>query len=346
VLIPGILFSQIVIDQTDMPDPGDTIRLSTTYDISGIEYEMTGENYTWDFTNLEPVLQRVDTFVTVQETPWVYQLIFFLSANLAKKQFEFDLIPGFEVTDVYEYYKSSNADFRSVGYGITLNGIPLPNKFNDPDIIYQFPLNYGNIDSSFAEYGLGIPGIGYSGGWKKRLNFADGWGTLHTPFGSFETIRIRSEIQQYDSLYIDSLGFGLPIYRELVEYKWLGKDHGMPLMKVADDGLLPGFVYIDSVRSTFTQLTENRLIHEKPNVFPNPTGGNLTIEFLELPSSLKDIIFYNDLGRQVLRIDAGLVNQKEGSINLDLSAAGLSEGVYYMVLYFGDLISMSKVILR
>ncbi|MCB2221942.1 MAG: T9SS type A sorting domain-containing protein [Bacteroidetes bacterium] len=344
--MPGILFSQIVIDQSDMPEQGDTIRLSTAFDISGIDFEETGENYTWDFTDLEPVLQRVDTFVSVQETPWVYQLIFFLSANLAKKQFEFDQIPGFEVTDVYEYYKSSNTDFRSVGFGITLNGIPLPNKYDDPDIIYKFPLNYGNVDSSQAEYGIDIPGIGYSGGWKKRVNHVDGWGTLHTPFGTFEAIRIRSEIQQFDSLYIDSLGFGFPIYRELVEYKWMGEGQGLPLMKVTDDGLLPNFVYIDSLRTTLTNVIDDRIGHEEPLVFPNPTKGFLTIEIPEMHSNLLNISVYNELGMMVIKKDANLQNHNQRKLNLDLSNAELPEGMYYLVLHFEDRISLTKVILQ
>ena len=88
--------AQIVINEDDMPDVGDTVRLSTTYDFTGYNFEETGPDFTWDFTTLQPIIQRVDTFVSVRETPLVYQLIFFLSANLAKKQAEFDQFPGFE----------------------------------------------------------------------------------------------------------------------------------------------------------------------------------------------------------------------------------------------------------
>ncbi|MCD4745980.1 MAG: hypothetical protein K8R58_06750, partial [Bacteroidales bacterium] len=46
------LSSQIVIDDNDMPDVGDTIRLSQAFTAGGIDYTLTGNNYTWDFSGL------------------------------------------------------------------------------------------------------------------------------------------------------------------------------------------------------------------------------------------------------------------------------------------------------
>ena len=73
-----------------------------------------------------PLSQSVDTFVSVQETPWVYQLVFWGSANLAQPLKDFDFFQGFQVTDVYDFFKNTSSDFRKTGYGVTLNGIPLP----------------------------------------------------------------------------------------------------------------------------------------------------------------------------------------------------------------------------
>ena len=157
LISPLFILSQIIIDENDMPEEGDTIRLSSTIDIGMLNYEETGNDFLWDFSGLIPFSQYVDTFVSVQQTPWVYQVVFFLSSNLAQPMQSFDQIPGFQVTDAYEFFKNSNNDFRSVGYGVTLNQIPIPNKFEDPDIIYKFPLAYGNIDSSLSTHEFAIP---------------------------------------------------------------------------------------------------------------------------------------------------------------------------------------------
>src|SRR5210317_870451 len=48
---------QINITSGDMPNTGDTIRQSTNITTGGINYMLTGENYTWDFSTLFPLVQ-------------------------------------------------------------------------------------------------------------------------------------------------------------------------------------------------------------------------------------------------------------------------------------------------
>jgi hypothetical protein len=339
-IVPILLFSQIIINQDDMPEDGDTIRTSTSIDIGMINFEETGNDFTWDFSGLIPFSQTVDTFVSVQETPWLYQLVFFLSSNLARKLTEFDQYPGFTVTDTYEYYKNSSSDFRLTGNAATLSGIPLPNKFQNPDFIYKFPLTAGNVDSSLANYEISIPGIGYSGGWKKRVNHADGWGTLITPYGSFQTIRVKSDIIQLDSLYLDTLGIGFPFYRQYTEYKWLGDGFGLPLCTVTDDGLLSTISYIDSVRSLFVGIpalgTKTQPIH----VFPNPSKGEFFIHLDETPGEPMELT--------ILDIRGNVLERKEYSptkeIRLNLSY--LPAGIYFLQLKNSNAIHQKRIIIQ
>ncbi|MCD4746093.1 MAG: hypothetical protein K8R58_07325 [Bacteroidales bacterium] len=244
----SISFAQIVIDQHDMPNVGDTIRCSTTYSTNGVDYTLTGQDYTWDFSELNYVSQKVDTFVHVWSTPLTYQLVFLYPfvATIASPQADFDLIPNFEITEAYQYCKETSSEYKEVGTGFKLNGIPLPLKYDEPDILYKFPLENGDIDSCISIFEFDIPGIGHYSRTKKRINTVDGWGTLITPLGTFETLRIKSEIFQRDSLYIDSLGFGFPINSSKIEYKWLAKEFGIPLLTITKSGILPPTVkYID-----------------------------------------------------------------------------------------------------
>ena len=275
-------------------------------------------------------LQSVDTFVSVQQTPWVYQLVFFLSANLASPGQDFDQLQGFQVTDYFDYYKNSTSEYKSVGFGVTLNGIPIPNKFEEPDIIYRFPLSAGDSDSSYAIHEFDLPGIGYFGGWKKRVNYVDGWGDLTTPYGTFETIRIKSDIIQYDSLYIDSLGFGFPVLRNFTEYTWLANDFGIPLCTVTDDGLLPMIEYIDSVRSLITTTPEIFFKDPFISVSPNPFCQSITINFSLDKDSNVAIRIFNLNGERVYELISDQIYGTVKKQSVRIKDLMLSSGVYLL----------------
>ncbi|MCD4728995.1 MAG: T9SS type A sorting domain-containing protein [Bacteroidales bacterium] len=344
LLIHVILFSQITIDQTDMPQAGDTIRLSSAIDFGNLNYEETGSNFVWDFSELTFFSQSVDTFVSVQQTPWVYQLVFFLSANLASPGQDFDQLPGFQVTDYFNYFKNSSSEYKSVGFGVTLNSIPIPNKFDDPDIIYRFPLSTGDVDSSLSNYALDIPGLGYYGGWKKRVNYVDGWGDLTTPYGTFETIRIKSDIIQYDSLYIDSLGFGFPVLRNFTEYKWLAKDFGLPLCTVTDDGLLPMIEYIDSVRALITNVHSSEIINPNLTVSPNPFEHNFSVNIALSKDAHVIISLYNLNGVKVFEIYNRFIRQTTNIHTITFNDLNISKGIYLLHVKINDEIKVRKIV--
>ncbi len=345
-LLPAFLFAQITIDQNDMPQEGDTIRLSNSVDVGMLNYEETGSNFNWDFSTLVPFSQTVDTFVSVSETPWLYQLVFLTSANLAQKINGYDFIPGFTITDSYEFFKNSSSDYRDVGVGITVNGAPIPNKFDSPDIIYRFPLAFGSIDSSFSSYEMDIPALGYASGWKKRTNIVDGYGSLTTPYGTFETVRVKSYIIQHDSIFLDSLGIGFPIDRTFTEYKWLGDGFGLPLCTVTDDGIAPTVTYIDSLRNLFVGVNENQLTDNALNVFPNPAHNEFSIEINSANGSDIDVKLFNSEGLKVADL---YHNRHTGSLlnlKFHVSQYELKEGLYFVVVRSGVNIFTRKLIIR
>lgn len=343
---PAILLSQIVIDQNDMPQPGDTIRLSSTIDYGTFNYEETGNDFIWDFSSLLPVTQKVDTFVDFDETPWVYQLIFWGSSNLAKEMMGFDQYPGFQITDAYEFYKTSSSDFRLVGNAATLNGIPFPNKFDAPDIIFKFPMNPGNVDSSFSSYDIALTGIGYAGGWKKRVNYIDGWGTLITPYGSFQTIRVKSEVDQYDSIYIDTLGYGIPYLQYFTEYKWLGDGFGEPLCTFTENGPITTIDYIDSVRNLIIGIPETQQQDNPLRIYPNPVGDELNIQFTSSVNSAMKVAVFDLQGKKISEISQSSQAAATYSQTFDISALNLETGIYFLEIILQDQTYFQKFMKR
>jgi hypothetical protein len=334
--LAGLLNAQISIDVDDMPDPGDTIRLSTTLVLDGIDYESTGEDFTWDFSNLTVMMQTVDSFKNVAETPLSYQLFFNngifypeYKATVARALFSFDAIPGFEVEDAFQFYKESDDDYREVGIGVTLFGLAIPVTYDEIDIVYRFPVEYGNSDSSESSFLVSVPSLGAASSERFRRNYVDGWGTLITPYGSFETLRIKTLIYQKDSVYIDSTGTGIPVERDIIEYKWFGKEQGLPILTVTEEGLIVTASYIDTVRNNFFGTPEEKLSESSVVLYPNPTAGRVACHFK------------NSDGRQMLEIEvfdyAGRsfgtlfnVMMVDGTVAFDISH--LPDGAYFLRL--------------
>lgn len=345
------LFSQIVIDDSDMPQPGDTIRLSTTVILPGFDYESTGQNYTWDFSFADFQAQVVDTFVEVTSTPIVYQLVFnnnFLypnhKATVARKLASLEFIPGFAVTEPYTFYKNSDADYREVGFGATLNGIPIPVPYEEIDVMYRFPINYGDVDSSQASYEIDIPNLGYYGSSKNRKNIVDGWGTLITPYGSFQTLRIKTTINQFDSLYVDSLNIGFPLNREIIEYKWLGKGFGHPLFQVNEEGFIVTATYIDSLRSPLS-MDEDYITQElSMKIFPNPCSEYVSVSYELIEESEVQLSLFSLYGKKIKEVVNKLQDRGIYSKMIYLKEEGITPGIYILRLTVNGMPSVRRII--
>ncbi|MCX6272044.1 MAG: hypothetical protein NTU44_12655 [Bacteroidetes bacterium] len=256
----GLIFNslaQITINRNDMPNVGDSMRRSKTYSMYNLDYQTSGTNFTWDFSTLDWVSQQVDNYVAVSTTPVTYQLVFNLpfdpnKATIASPGGSFDSLGGVTLTDVYSFFRETNTIYGFSGVGITLNGLTIPIKYNTPDILFRFPLTVGTTDSSTSTFSLNLAGYGYLSTSRHRVNHVDGWGTVTTPFGSFPSIRVKSVVSEYDSIYIDSLSMGVPINRNYTEYKWMADNKGLPIIEITVEGMATTVLYYDSIRTMFT----------------------------------------------------------------------------------------------
>ena len=338
--------AQISITSSDMPGTGDAMRLSNNITTGGVDYTQTGENYTWDFSTLFPLTQTVDTFANVSSVPFLYQLVFFpnIVANLAKPFLDFDLIPGLDVTDPYLFYMNTNSNYKDVGFAVTFNSIPIPIKFDEPDILYDFPLNYGNVDSSNSGFELGLADLGFAGIDRKRVNTVDGWGTLITPYGTFDALRLKSHVFETDTIYIDSIGFGTTIERDYIEYKWMGNNKGLPLLQVTEELGLVRVAYIDSIRNPTTTITEGDLSEFSIDVFPNPARNNATISVNGNQTGSVSLSVFNMTGLKVKDVYSGSLNPGKQNFKIDLS--GIPEGIYLIRIETLDGVYSKKLIIN
>jgi hypothetical protein len=259
LLVFGWIFSslsaQISVNQADMPSVGDTIRVSLT-NVVPAGYARTAMDTSWNFAALEALSQRVDTFASTASTPSVYQFVFVLQggANLAYPRNSSPL-PGLPISDGFTFFKNSAASYSELGSAYTIQGLPLPAKYDIPDKLYQFPLTPGLTWSSSSSFAMTVPDFAYYGTQRTRSNEVDGWGSLTTPLGTFQTIRVKSNLTIHDSIYVDSMGTGFSVNRNITEYKWLAKDKGTPVLQVSEEQNLATAIYQDIFRMSVQPLS-------------------------------------------------------------------------------------------
>jgi hypothetical protein len=184
-----VVNAQISIVSSDMPKANDTMRYSQAIGgISALQATKTGTDTLWDFSNLKPSLQDVEKFYAPSATPYVLQFGLLNAATYGIKDNAFSNFSqfggnlGVSVENVYAFYKNSTSASVIVGRGATVSGIPLGLNLNPRDTIFKFPLNYGDLDSSFFKGSVNIPSLGGLIQQGSRVTKVDGWGKVKTPY--------------------------------------------------------------------------------------------------------------------------------------------------------------------
>jgi len=311
-----------------MPSKDDTVRVSTGLNLNFIDYTETGEDFLWDFSQLTPINQRVDTFQSISSMPLIYWL-FALSSDYGVRGAENIPIPGFPFTDIYNFYKNKSDGYRATGIGISIFNFPVPFFYDDPDLVYDFPMEFQSNWSSQAHFGQEVPAVGYLRMTKTHTDTVDGWGTLITPYGTFEVLRLKTDVHEVDSIYIDSLEIGIPIERDYTVYQWLGKNQKIPLLQITSSLLGVVVDYVDSTRLIFDGTNELPFVRNNElKVFPNPTASKVQMQFEMLEKQHVSIKLFDLQGRETAIIYNGILERGKVNLAFNLNDRRLAFGTY------------------
>lgn len=326
--LPTQLCAQITIGPDDMPSVGDTLRYHSTLP-AAIDLDGTGPGHVWDFSQLEPLSEGADTAVTVGSTPFAYQFIFNNGILYPNHQADYAMkgpsfgIEGFSLQNVYEYYKKGSTGFRNVGFGATINGIPTSVRRIPVDVIYPFPLNYGDTDANNSAFQVNIPTILFFGQDQLRTSQVDGWGTLVLPTASFEVLRVRSVLERRDTIHIEALGQGFGFDEpETVEYKWLAQGMGAPVMQVTTVAGIPTEVRFFHDPDFNTGIAAPSL--PELVAYPNPAADAF---WLHIPPGAHGQLELLDAAGRVV-----VAHAARGGERLQVGLAGLASGHYVLRL--------------
>ena len=291
--LSSFAFSQITITSSDMPGSGDTLRFSAANldSLTLATYQQTGANVTWDFSHLTPNSQDLNSYVSASSTSYGF---FFLGSN----KFGIEIIDTLDLgiamlTNIYDFYKNSTTSFEAEGRGITFSGFPVPSFYSDNDEIYQFPLDYSDYDSTTFDFTTNIPLIATLVTTGYRINNVDAYGTIITPYGTKQCIRVVTDVISQDSVNVAGLG-GFSFPNHLREYKWLAVGEKYPILNVSGTVVAGAFIensvtYRDSFRNldTFNPLAPDADFSAN-NVEPEATMDTVTFSpegVLPLPNN-------------------------------------------------------------
>ena len=229
---------QITINSTHMPGSGDTLRysLAEASSVNTTALNSSGANQTWDFSQLIPQSQGLNEYKLALQINPAYSLFFGLTAY-GLKTFDTLNLGTIQLTNGYDFLTKNSSVYKAVGRGLTFQNLPVPSFYSDDDEIYQFPLQYGDNDSSTFRVAFDLGGtIGLVQKGSRR-NKVTGWGSITTPFGTFNALKVETTIWQTDSISLN--GFGLPpIPSTRVWYSWWSTAEEMPIME-ARGNVLP-----------------------------------------------------------------------------------------------------------
>lgn len=236
--VPSLL-AQITIGQNEMPHAGDDLFRTRATLNPFLNYTATGPAHNWSFTNLAAAAQDEAAYQTVSSTNLVFAIayadIFFNPnrANVAKPGVDIAFNQLLPIQDPYTFFYRSASSYREVGFGVQLSGLPVPIIFDEQDEVYALPLHYGDAGASHSAWKVSIPTLAYYGYEQDRTNEVDGWGTITTPAGSFDVLRVMTTLAGRDTINVDTLSLGFAIDRPIVrEYKWLAQDLRVPVLQI------------------------------------------------------------------------------------------------------------------
>lgn len=301
---------QIVLNQTDLPQFGDS-QLDVVLDSSQsstVSPGGLGGNQVWDFSFLIDNWQQAEgDYVDPSTTP---NAASFPTASIASVH---------DLTN-YVYYISDINGLSILGYDV------------EGDIIFwdqplcNFPiLAYGNSVQHTArlKYNI-VSSVTYDVMHIGLTSTADAWGTITTPAGTVNAIRVYTTETDYDSSYVNGVGTQNSVSPGKYYYDWFTKGLGWPVLTISYQGVFgdPDYkeVRYSSDLSTATSIvapeSKNKIL-----IYPNPATYQIELKLDNCNTSELTLSINNVVGEMVVSES----NVQSGQI---VSLNGLCAGIY------------------
>ncbi len=297
LIVLGTTQAQLVIDGSGFTQEGSVLNYesaSPDWLINQNVINIDGQEATWNIEDWESITDNTESYFGLDGFGQIEQ-IFFNNPNLNPYTLSthalsvgadvVDLPLPIEISNGFTYFRNDETGYYNTGLSFEVSGFPLVTQNDTVERIYKFPLHYADTDSSTLHYLTSLPTIGAYGQYAKRYTLVDGEGTLVTPTGTYDVLRLKAERLITDTLFIEQLGGGQTIERPLqTDYIWISPDFEGPLLEMS--------VVQDVVISARFLAGQNPvgLFSSKPGdvkVYPNPARDFIRVEGFSSQSTIR-----------------------------------------------------------
>ena len=317
LIFPAVLFSSIIFGQSVIsnvvPNFGDQFVLNQAE--VAPSPGPSGANKTWDFSN-----QIIDDFTgsySVMHPDEVEGSDLFPNATMV-------WLADLEGMVLASYFGFENNKFTEYGSKTDYSGFTSGVNYSDPIDHFTYPLSYQN--SGTDTYSGEVIGVGGDHPITGTQSYeVDGWGTLITPYETFEDVlRITHTAEE-------TLGGNITVLTNRTQTSWYSPDYPIPVMVIVTDFSTTMGMPLDTTQTisalvSYTSGTVGIRDHKPENTFtiyPNPTTDYIT---LKTDGQNENIVLkiYSANGKLV----------KEASLNRDenIDVSVLSPGIYIAVM--------------
>lgn len=316
VLIYALTLAQTSINSTDFPGKGDTVRYSNSNQFN-LDFLASGPNFYWNFADLTANSQTLLNHGNVDLADFFTQSLFgsFVTPTyrasyyLPARELPLATLSGFlnlPIDEIYRFYRKTANEVTIIGLSIASGEFAVAKRSDTIEVAYQFPMVYGQSYSSSGYVDLDLSAFAPFAlrQYRTRESEVDGWGTLITPYGSFDCLRIHHTINERDSIYID-FGIGpiwIPIPIPTIhEYEWWTKQQKGPILKVKANAVFGSQItnevmYRDNFRPELNVSLNSEAL-EAYILYPNPAQNFLRIKGVNQNSVIK---IFDRLGKLVI----------------------------------------------
>ena len=305
---------------------GNASKIGDTYNFSGevgsFDPGPAGVNQTWDFSNISPTFTSSPNAVTPASTPYAGT---FPEATIALAQ------SG--ENNSYIYSKVSTSEMLNVGIANTLDGGgELIIHYTDPVKLLKYPFSFSEsyTDSYYTSYSM-MEGM-TTHEWGNATVTADAWGSVTTPAGTYNTLRIKRERTYTDSIWMAGIFISANTYTQ-TDYEWYTATSHTPVISISVTG--------DGTTITYrTDYVSG--IEETPgvqvNVFPNPVTDQLTIQS---EKKIKNIRLLSARGQLINEFP-----ESNDQYHQTIDFSNLPKGAYFIEIGFSNGISVTRKVIR
>ena len=348
-ILPLALSAQITLTDADFAGGNESLIMSIATD-DAIDFASTGANYTWDFTHLTPETQRFRGFMGMSGLPlFIYALYvatvlpqYQATYSLPSNDLPLDQISAFlpiSISDMNQYTRKTANSITSIGYSVNIEGTSLPVRSDTIETRYKLPMYFGDtyFSRGYTNFDMNPFFDAIFRQYRQHYAQVDGWGSVATPYGTFDVLRVKHSITEVDSIRIDVFGNQLWIPIPLPDsyiYEWLANGERDAIMRITTNDIMGSEVVTGIEYKDYDYGLGLKELSSELEIYPNPTSDFLSVKNV-LPNCTYTIVDMK--GTEIMK---GTLTEPLTSINI----TALQNGMYQLIVGDGHQIGRKSFV--